>query len=88
MAGNIGEGLAFTMVSIFQCIPIHAAWTKWDGTVQAHCVNANILGWICAAFNITFDVAILVLPLPKLAKLAMSWWQKCQLLLMFSLGCL
>ena len=88
MAGNIIYGTAFVLVSIFQCIPIQAAWTGWDGTVSAKCVDANALGWTSGALNIALDVIILVLPVPGLTKLVMSWEQKLHILLIFSLGSL
>jgi hypothetical protein len=88
IAGNILYGIAFILLSILQCIPVQAAWTRWDGTVQARCIDANALGWACAVINITFDIIILILPLPALAKLAMSWERKVHVFLMFGLGAL
>ena len=88
MAVNIVYGTVFVLVSIFQCIPVQAAWTRWDGTVQAKCIDVNALGWASAAINIALDVTILILPLPELAKLVMSWEQKIPILLMFGLGSL
>lgn len=29
---NLAYGIAFLLVSIFQCLPIHCAWTRWDGS--------------------------------------------------------
>jgi hypothetical protein len=88
MAGNTLYGTVFVLTSIFQCIPIRAAWTRWDGTVRARCVNANALGWISGAINIVLDVIILVLPLPGLTKLVMSWERKIHILMIFGLGSL
>jgi hypothetical protein len=88
MAGNTLYGTAFILVSIFQCIPVRAAWTRWDGTVQARCVNANALGWTSGVINVALDVTILVLPLPGLAKLVMPWERKIHILIIFGLGSL
>jgi hypothetical protein len=88
MVGNIVYGTTIVFVSVFQCIPVQAAWTRWDGTVPAKCINANALGWTSAAINIVLDVIIHALPIPRLAKLAMSWERKIHVLLMFSLGSL
>lgn len=88
MVVHILYGIIFILLSIFQCIPVQAAWTRWDGTIQARCINANAIGWASAALNIAFDILILVLPLPALAKLAMSWERKVHVFLMFSLGSL
>lgn len=88
MAGNILYGTIFTLLSLLQCIPVQAGWMRWDGTVQAKCMDANAVAWANAAINIFFDLVILILPLPELAKLAMSWERKIQVLLMFGLGSL
>ena len=88
IVANVLHGTAFITAAIFQCIPVHAAWTRWDGTVQAKCININAVGWISAAINIILDVATVVLPLPELAKLVLLWEQKIYILVMFSLGSL
>lgn len=86
VVGNTLYGTVFILISIFQCIPVRAAWTRWDGTVGARCVNANALGWTSGAINIALDVIILVLPMPGLAKLVMPWERKIHILMIFGLG--
>lgn len=88
MAGNTLYGITFIFISIFQCIPVKAAWTRWEGGASAKCLDANASGWASASINIFFDVTILVLPLPQLAKLVMSYQRKIHILLMFGLGSL
>ncbi|KAK0113101.1 hypothetical protein ONS95_014805 [Cadophora gregata] len=83
---NLLYGTSFMTASIFQCIPVHAAWTRWDGTVPAKCINANAVGWTSAAINIILDAVTVILPLPELTRLVMSWEQKIHILAMFSLG--
>ncbi|XMA13694.1 hypothetical protein WAI453_006485 [Rhynchosporium graminicola] len=83
---NLLYGTAFITASIFQCIPIYAAWTRWDGTVPAKCVNANAVGWTSAAINIVLDAVTVILPLPQLTRLVMSWEQTIHILIMFCLG--
>jgi len=83
---NILYSTAFITVSIFQCIPVHAAWTRWDGTVPARCINVNSVAWTSAAVNILLDAVTVVLPLPELARLVLVWEQKMYILVMFSLG--
>lgn len=87
-AANVLYGTAFITASIFQCIPIDAAWTRWDGTVSAKCINGNAVGWASAAINIFLDGSTVILPLPKLARLVMSWEQKIHVVIMFGLGIL
>jgi hypothetical protein len=86
MTVNVLYGMTFIFASIFQCIPVSAAWTRWDGTVRAKCINANAIGWTSAAINIVLDAVIIVLPLPGLTRLVMSWERKIYILVMFSLG--
>ena len=86
MAGNALYGTVFIFLSILQCTPVSGAWTNWEGSVQAKCMDANALGWASAAVNIFFDAAILILPVPELLKLAMPWKRKVRILLVFGLG--
>ena len=88
MTANILYGSTFMLLSIFQCTPIRAAWTKWEATVEGRCMDANAIAWANAAINIIFDLIILILPMPELAQLAMSWERKTNVLLMFGLGSL
>ena len=88
IAVNILYSTAFIIVSILQCIPIHAAWERWDGTIQAVCVDINGMGWASGVIQIFLDVTVLVLPLPLLANLMMSWQRKAHLLVVFCLGIL
>jgi hypothetical protein len=88
IGANIIYGTALILVSIFQCIPVHAAWTGWDGVVQARCVDVNAVGWTSGAINIALDIGVLLLPLPGLTKLVMPWERKIHILLIFSLGSL
>ena len=88
MAANIVYGITFVLLSVVQCIPVQAAWTRWDGTVSARCIDANALGWTVGAINIILDIIVLILPLPGLTKLVMSRDRKIHILLIFSLGIL
>jgi hypothetical protein len=88
LGGGIVYGIAFVLLSVFQCIPVQAAWKRWDGTVHAKCSDANALGWTSAAINIVFEVIILVLPLSGLTKLVISLESKIHILLMFGVGSL
>jgi hypothetical protein len=88
MAVNVLYGAAFILTSLFQCIPVHAAWTKWDGTGPAKCINANAVGWTSAAINIVLDIIIVILPLPELTRLLISWERRIHILVMFGFGSL
>ena len=83
---NITYMLVFEAISIFQCTPVEGAWKAWDGTVKATCRDVTAQGWGAAIGTIALDVATLVIPLPPLYKLSMSFKRKAQVMLMFSLG--
>ena len=86
MAVDVLYGTAFILTSLFQCIPVHAAWTRWDGTGPAKCIDANAVGWTSAAINIVLDAITIILPLPELTRLVMSWERRIHILVMFGLG--
>jgi hypothetical protein len=88
MAVNVLYGTAFILTSLFQCIPIHAAWTKWEGRGPAKCINANAVGWTSAGINIVLDAITIILSLPELTRLVMSWERRIYILVMFGLGSL
>lgn len=78
--------IACTFVVIFQCRPVPGAWRAWDGEFKARCIDPNKFAWVNSAFNITFDVAALILPMPELFALTMSRRKKAQIIFMFGLG--
>lgn len=78
--------IAFDLVCIFQCHPVHYAWDRWDGEHQGTCLNANAVGWSAAGLNMVLDIATISLPLRELGKLQLSWDKKIPLMLLFLLG--
>ncbi|KAK9770981.1 hypothetical protein SCAR479_12330 [Seiridium cardinale] len=86
VASNVCYALGFGFVLIFQCKPIDGAWLSWDGEYDAVCLSINDIGWSAAATNIFLDLATILLPLPELFRLSMSWKKKVQILLMFMVG--
>jgi hypothetical protein len=85
---NILYSTAFITASVFQCIPVQAAWKRWESKVPAKCINANAVGWSSAVINIVLHAVIIILPLPRLMRLLISWEQNIQILIMFGLGSL
>lgn len=83
---NFANLIAFVIASIFQCYPIHGAWTFWDGSFHGQCNNVHLQSWIQAGVNILFDLTVIILPLPPLARLTASRARKVQILIMFSVG--
>lgn len=83
---NISYLIVFEVISIFQCTPIKGAWLRWDGTFNATCRDINMQGWASAGLNLALDLAVLILPLPELAALSLSFRKKIQILSMFCVG--
>lgn len=79
------HGLLFLLLIVFQCIPIYAIWDK---SVSAKCLDITAIGWVGAVFSIVEDIAILVLPIPELLKLDLSFRKKIAVFFMFSVGSL
>ncbi|KAH8907340.1 hypothetical protein BR93DRAFT_951515 [Coniochaeta sp. PMI_546] len=81
------SGMVFLVIQICQCIPISYSWEGWKGNYGPHtCVEINTLAFTAAGFSIAQDVAILLLPLPLLARLQISRRSKIEVMVMFSLG--
>lgn len=83
---NVGYFVTFFFTTIFQCRPVHGAWTRWDDSFHGHCSAVNAQGWVTAALNLALDIATLGLPLRPLAKLSLSLRRKLMVMFMFSLG--
>lgn len=86
MAACAGYGIAFLLVSVFQCRPLQFAWNHWDGEHAGNCNDINAQGWTSAAINVILDIVVLALPMPVIAKLELNKRKKGLVLLMFSTG--
>ncbi|KAH6676102.1 hypothetical protein F5X68DRAFT_278261 [Plectosphaerella plurivora] len=74
-------------MQIFQCLPIRFNWERLMGDFGPHrCLNINALAYTAAGVSISQDILILILPLPLLIGLNMSWRSKGGIMIMFSLG--
>ncbi|KAL1868061.1 SNARE-binding exocyst subunit S6 [Diaporthe australafricana] len=87
MAWVATSGIIFIFMQIFQCVPVPFVWEGWLGTFGPHgCLNVNALTYTAAAFSITQDIVILVMPLPLLWNLNTGLRQRVDIGIMFSLG--
>jgi len=76
-------GIAFTLVSIFQCSPVQRAW---DEEIEGTCIPyLNIFIGLQVA-NIILDVAILCLPITAVMGLQMAKSNKRSVIGTFMLG--
>ncbi|KDN67750.1 putative fucose permease [Colletotrichum sublineola] len=77
-------GAVLTLINIFQCQPVQAAWEIWRDT--SRCIPL-LTEFICSApINIVTDLAILALPIPVLTGMRLPPRQKIILVLTFTLG--
>ncbi|KAI1879182.1 hypothetical protein JX265_002136 [Neoarthrinium moseri] len=77
-------GTVLTLINIFQCRPVQAAFDKYP--YQAQCIPL-LTEFICSApVNIVTDLAILALPLPVLTGMRLPFRQKMILVFTFTLG--
>ena len=77
--------VSFSLAVTFQCIPIRAAW---DLSIDAKCINSTATIYAAAAISILQDCVIIVLPIPELKALHLSWPKRITLMFMFALGSL
>ncbi|PNH70137.1 hypothetical protein VD0002_g413 [Verticillium dahliae] len=77
-------GTVLTLINIFQCRPVQAAWQTW--TEPAQCIPL-LTEFICSApINIITNLAIVALPIPVLTSMRLPPRQKYILVFTFSLG--
>ncbi|KAH8716791.1 hypothetical protein GQ44DRAFT_660339 [Phaeosphaeriaceae sp. PMI808] len=86
VAFTVCYGVAFAVVSIFQCRPINFFWTKWHDRHQGKCVNINNFPLSNAGISIALDFWSLGIPLWQLWGLKMYWKQKVSVAFMFAVG--
>ena len=75
-------GIQF-LVIIFQCRPIRGAW---DPTVEAKCVELNLVVMIMGGMNVLTDLILVCAPLPTIWGLQMETKVKLQLMGVFCVG--
>ncbi|KAK4502961.1 hypothetical protein PRZ48_006388 [Zasmidium cellare] len=81
--------VSFEFATIFQCIPVSYNWTSVvDRTATGSCTDRLAQVYTAAAFNIFFDVLVLLLPVPSLLKLNISWMKKLGVGIVFMVGIL
>jgi fucose permease len=77
-------GLVLTLLNIFQCSPIAAAWNPF---IKGNSCIPLLTEFVCSApVNIVTDLAILALPIPVLTGMRLPQRQKIILVFTFSLG--
>ncbi|GIJ82417.1 hypothetical protein Asppvi_000925 [Aspergillus pseudoviridinutans] len=78
-------GLALTLVNVFQCHPVEAAYS-YPLPPNAHCIDILTLYLSSSPVNIITDLAILFIPIPILTQMRLPRKQKIILIITFSFG--
>ena len=77
-------GLAITLVTIFQCTPVQAAWDKLIQPQQCFDLEHFVIGTNVP--NIIADAAVIILPIPLVWKLQLSVMRKVGIVVVFLLA--
>ncbi|KAF4834265.1 Satratoxin biosynthesis SC1 cluster protein 4 [Colletotrichum tropicale] len=85
---NLAIGVTFVLLGVFQCRPIHLAWTAWrrDSESLGTCMDVVVIAMVYSAIQVGLDIWMLILPLTQILGLNMKWGKKFGLMFMFSLG--
>ncbi|KAI3396297.1 hypothetical protein diail_12319 [Diaporthe ilicicola] len=83
---NIFIMVFFVFIVIFQCKPIHLAWTGWAAEEPGHCLDIYKLVLGNGIINLFMDVVIIGLPIYETSKLQFSRTKKVGVSLMFAMG--
>lgn len=77
-------GVSVLFSTIFQCVPVQAAWIKPYPTAQCFSLRTWLIGTNVP--NILVDVVIICAPMPLIWRLKLSWWRKVSLCGIFLLA--
>ena len=73
------------VISIFDCTPVSY---YWDKSLDGHCVDFGAMWFSHASLNITFDIVLIILPIPVIKSLNLPTKQKIALCGIFAVGAL
>ncbi|KAK2601160.1 hypothetical protein N8I77_010630 [Diaporthe amygdali] len=83
---NIFIMVFFVFIIIFQCKPIHLAWTGWAAEEPGHCLDIYKLVLGNGIINLVMDAVIIGLPIYETSRLQLSRTKKLGVCLMFAMG--
>lgn len=67
------------------CKPVEYNWNK---SIEGKCTGENTAYLVAGIMNLSIDTFIVILPMPVVFRLQMSWSKRISVALMFSLGAL
>lgn len=69
------------------CRPVSFYWTQYLGE-SGTCIDVTLFYLAFGIVNMVNDVVILILPIPTIAKLQLSWRKRISIMAIMLLGCL
>ncbi|XHG00908.1 hypothetical protein AWENTII_004321 [Aspergillus wentii] len=86
IAVNAAIAIAWIFADVFHCMPIHLAWTGWEGEEQGKCIDFVTSTFVNGYVNIVVDSVMVTMPVYEVLKLNLSFQKKMGVALMFAGG--
>ncbi|CBF78469.1 hypothetical protein AN7395.2 [Aspergillus nidulans FGSC A4] len=83
---NSAIAITWMLLDSFHCIPVHLAWTQWEGVEQGKCINFIAATYANGIVNIIVDVVMVAMPIYEVSKLNLSQRKKIGVAVMFASG--
>ncbi|KAL4770047.1 hypothetical protein BDW60DRAFT_218378 [Aspergillus nidulans var. acristatus] len=83
---NSAIAITWMLLDSFHCIPVHLAWTQWEGLEQGRCINFIAATYANGIVNIIVDVVMVGVPIYEVSKLNLSPRKKIGVAVMFASG--
>ncbi|KAI2812173.1 hypothetical protein CBS115989_10709 [Aspergillus niger] len=83
---NAAIGITWVLTDSFRCIPVHLAWTQWEGLETGRCVDFIAVTFANAFVNIAVDIIMVLMPVYEVTKLNLSARKKVGVSVMFAMG--
>ncbi|CAH0022097.1 unnamed protein product, partial [Clonostachys rhizophaga] len=77
---------ALVLTLIFQCTPVSYHWLRWDGEHQGSCINLAMFMKSTAILSVIVDFWQLVVSIPFVIRLNLSWKKKLLISIIFLVG--
>lgn len=88
IAINSAVAVVWILVDSLHCIPVHLAWTQWEGLEQGKCINFTSSTFANGFVNIAVDTVMVIMPIYEVTKLNLSFRKKVGVAFMFAMGLL
>ncbi|KAL1988300.1 hypothetical protein VTN96DRAFT_275 [Rasamsonia emersonii] len=72
----VAWGVAFTLVIVFQCLPVSTIWTQFEIDYTPYCINQQAAYMGLAVSDLILDLLIFALPVPVVIQLRLPLRQK------------